>query len=159
MRRLVLIFALLMLAAARAAAPIGASAQTSPSTADDVKFTAMEVYVDPHGTALAAYQVQINATAGDIALVGIEGGEHPAFSQPPYYDKRAILDRQVILAAYSTAANLPSGKTRVATLMVRISGKQQPKWSAMLMVAGSAEGRSIDASVTVAEASGGKSNG
>jgi hypothetical protein len=157
MRRLVMIFAMLMLTAARAAAPIGESAQTSP--ADDGKFAAMDVYLDPHGTALAAYQVQINATAGDIALVGIEGGEHPAFSQPPYYDKRAILDRQVILAAYSTAANLPSGKTRVATLMVRISGKQQPKWSAMLMVAGSAEGKSIDASVTVAEASGGKSNG
>jgi len=151
-----LIFALLLLASAGGASSNAPPSAASSSAADDVRFAALNVYLDPHGTPLAAYQAQVTTNSNDVTLVGIEGGEHPAFAQPPYYDKRAILSRRLIFAAYSTASTLPSSKTRVATLMVRISGKQEPKWNALLMVAGSVEGKSIDASVTVAESSDGK---
>ena len=64
-------------------------------------------------------------TAGDVKLVGIEGGEHAAFAQPPYYDPKALLNERIVIAAFNTAGadKLPSGKTRVARLMVRVDGE------------------------------------
>ena len=66
------------------------------SAKDDTQsspFTYVDVFIDPHGRALGAYQFELRATAGDVALVGIEGGEHAAFSHPPYYDPKALLNQ------------------------------------------------------------------
>ena len=51
-----------------------------------VRFAAVDVYVDATDKTLGAYQFELTAEVGEIAIVGIEGGEHPAFAEPPYYD-------------------------------------------------------------------------
>src|SRR5512140_2968924 len=77
------------------------------------RFGAVDIYVDSGSTPLAAYQLEFTATNGVAKIVGIEGGEHTAFRQPPFYDPKAIQHERVILAGFSTAdaAGLPIGKT------------------------------------------------
>lgn len=89
--------------------------------APPARLTTLDVIVDAGADALAAYQVEINAD-GEAEILSVEGGEHPAFSPPPYYDPAALHRRRIILAAFSTSTNLPSGRTRVATLHLRESG-------------------------------------
>ena len=118
------------------------------------RFAAFDVLIDSGKTPLAAYQVKIVATSGDVTLVGIEGSGHPAFSAAPYYDKHAILNKQIIVAAYSLAGSLPTGKTRVATLMVRLGSSTKPDWRITLQVAGGADGKPINAAASIVEHSG-----
>ena len=118
-------------------------------------FVAFDVLIDSGKTPLAAYQVRIVATSGDITLVGIEGSDQQAFAAAPYYDKRAILSKQIIVAGYSLAGSLPTGKTRVATLMVRIGSSATPDWHVTLQVAGGADGKQIPATASIVEHSGG----
>ena len=55
----------------------------------------------------------------------------------------------MIVAAFSTAADLPRGRTRVATLMVQITGDAEPAYDAKLVTAASADGKPVPATVTV----------
>jgi hypothetical protein len=126
----------------------GGSSADDSNTTQTSRFEAVGVYIDPHGKPLAAYQCELIAEQGDVTLVGIQGGDHPAFSQPPYYDPHALLSHRIILAALSTAANLPAAKTRVATLMVRVSGTLEPKYVARCQVAASADAKPMDAEIT-----------
>lgn len=119
------------------------------------RFTAFDVLIDSGKTPLAAYQVQIVATPGDVTLVGVEGSDNPAFAAAPYYDKHAILKKQIIVAGYSLAGSLPTGKTRVATLMVRLGSGAKPDWNVTLEVAGGADGKQIPATASIVEHSGG----
>src|SRR5438552_2611435 len=66
------------------------------------RFGAMDIFIDSGSTPLAAYQIEIAATNGLAKIVGIEGGEHPAFQQPPFYDPKAMQHDRVILAGFST---------------------------------------------------------
>lgn len=113
------------------------------------RFEAIDIYLDAGETPVAAYQLAIRDPASRIAIVGIEGGEHAAFAQPPYYDPKAMQQDHVILAAYSLAApaDLPSGKTRVATLHVHVSGDQPVQYQATLTTAAAADGTPIPASL------------
>ena len=115
-------------------------------------FTFVDIFVDPHGKPLAAYQFELRATAGDVKLVGIEGGEHKAFAQPPYYDPKALLNDRVVIAAFTTASadTLPSAKTRVARLMVR-AGTGKPAYDVKLRVAASADAKPIEAAISISE--------
>lgn len=113
------------------------------------RFTNVDVMVDPRGSALAAYQVEFVADANRVTLVGIEGGEHAAFSKPPYYDPKAMAGNRVILAALNTGRDLPMTKTRVARLHLRIVGEGMPSLSAKLIVAASSNDRTIPADVSV----------
>jgi len=150
MKRIVpLIF--LMLGLLGGSAPEGNRvAATRPSA----RFAAFDVLIDSGKTPLAAYQVKIVATSGDVTLVGIEGSDQQAFAAAPYYDKRAILSKQIIVAGYSVAGSLPTGKTRVATLMVRIGSSIKPDWHITLQVAGGADGKQIPATASIVEHSG-----
>src|SRR5690348_13106857 len=96
---------LLMLANGRAAA------------ADDgpIRFRPVHVYVDAGGTPLAAYQIEI-VVDGNAQIVGVEGGEHPAFALSPHYDPAALASGRIIIAAFNTGPDLPSQRTRVATV-------------------------------------------
>ena len=47
------------------------------------RFAVVDVYIDAANAALAAYQVEILTTQGTVKIVGIEGGEHAAFKEPP----------------------------------------------------------------------------
>jgi len=124
------------------------------ATQPNVRFAAFDVLIDSGKTPLAAYQVKIVTTSGDITLVGIEGSDQPAFAAAPYYDKHAILNKQIIVAGYSLAGSLPTGKTRVATLMVRIGSSIKPDWHVTLQVAGGADGKQIPATASIVEHSG-----
>ncbi len=96
-------------------------------------FRVLDVYVDSGASPLAAYQFEFDTSqknAGGLKLVGIEGGESTAFKEPPRYDPRALTlpAPRVIVAAFNTGKDLPTGKTRVARLMVRVApGAALPK--------------------------------
>jgi hypothetical protein len=87
-------------------------------------FRYLDVFIDPQGKPLAAYQFELVAPKG-VQLVGIEGGEHKAFAHPPYYDPKALQQgERIVIAAFDTGADLPAGRTRVARLSVRVDNGQ-----------------------------------
>jgi hypothetical protein len=137
--RLIALLALIVLPAhARAADP-----QAGP-----IRFRPVHVYVDPAGTPLAAYQIEIVAD-GNAQIVGVEGGAHVAFARPPHYDPAALAGGRIIIAAFNTGQDLPSQRTRVATVHMRETGTTEPSYRATLQAAGGADGRPIDATVAL----------
>jgi hypothetical protein len=60
-----------------------------------------------------------------------------------------LLQDRIIVADFSTAGDLPKGKTRVATLQVRVTGDVEPTYAGTLQVAASAGGKPIDAALTL----------
>ena len=123
----------------------------TPATAAAVGFQTVDVTLDPKGQPLAAYQLEFAADERRVKLVGVEGGDHAAYREPPYYDPAALSRHRVILAAFSTSADLPRTPVRVARLHVQVSGDGLPQWTAKLIVASSSEAASIPADVRVSE--------
>ena len=114
------------------------------------RFAAVDVVVDPKGQPLAAWQIEFTAEPGQISLVGVEAGEHPAYAaRPPYYDPAALAGRRIILGDFSLAKDLPSAPTRVARLMLEIRGPQQPQYVAKLIAAADPDAKPIPATVTI----------
>ena len=114
-----------------------------------VRFAAVEVFIDSGEQALAAWQFELAAERGDVKIVGIEGGEHPAFKSPPYYDPAAMQHDRVVVAAFSTGNDLPKGKTRIARIHVQIAGGVQPEYAIRLDTAGGPDGRRIQATLSL----------
>src|SRR5207247_3897063 len=110
-----------------------------------IRFVAVDVFVDSGAQPLAAYQLTFFARRGDVKIVSIEGGEHPAFQQPPYYDPKAIQRERAVLAAFNTgpAGKLPTGRSRVATLHLQLNGARAPEYKVNLAAAASCDGRPI----------------
>lgn len=117
------------------------------------RFCAVDIYVDSGSTPLAAYQIRFGATNGVARIVGIEGGEHPAFRQPPVYDPKALQHERVIIASFSTApaAELPAGKTRLATIHYQTTEAQPPRFEVTLQAAGDTQGNRIPAQASFEE--------
>ena len=114
------------------------------------RFAWVDAWIDPHGLPLAAYQFELKSSGGGaVTLVGVEGGEHPAFAPPPYYDSKANVQKRIVIAGFNTGEELPKGRTRVARVMVRVTGN--PTYSATLQVAASQEAKPIDADLSVSE--------
>jgi hypothetical protein len=113
----------------------------------------VDVFVDSKDKPLAAYQLDFAVTNGNAKIVGIEGGEHPAFGQPPFYDPKAMQHERVILAAFSTEAadKLPTGKTRVATIHLQVEAVTEPQFELKLQAAADAQGNRLAAEASVAE--------
>jgi hypothetical protein len=128
-------------------------AQETNVATSPVRFQTVDVFVDAKDQPLAAYQVEVAAPAGTVKIAGIEGGEHPAFREPPFYDLRAIQHERVILAAFNTGAadQLPKGRTRVAALHVQVMGAASPEFTVKLHTAGGADGKKIAAEAKVEE--------
>jgi hypothetical protein len=127
-------------------------AQHDPmATPAQLRFQALDLFIDSGDTPLAAYQVEIRAAAAHARLVGVEGGEPASgpFVDPPYYDPAALhedqLAERIILAAFSTAHELPTGRTRVARIHVQVSGDAQ--YASDLLAAGNADGQRINATL------------
>ena len=120
-------------------------AQQSADEEGRTRFCAVDIFIDSGSTPLAAYQVRFAATNGTAKIVGIEGGEHPAFRQPPFYDPKAIQNDVAIVAAFSTApsAELPTGKTRVATIHLRITQNSRQQFELKLQTTADAQGNKI----------------
>jgi hypothetical protein len=116
----------------------------------NVRFAAVDIFLDPNGQPLAAYQLEFFSANGQVKIVSIEGGEHPAFKDAPYYDPKAIQSERVLLAAFSTksAAGLPTTKTRVATIHVQITGNA-PEYKSKLNTAASPTGKTITPVMTI----------
>ncbi len=123
---------------------VGWAAAAQPQGAG-VRFQAVHVFVDTGAEPLAAYQLDLQVTTGNVRIVGIEGGENAAFADPPYYDPTAIQGDRVIIGAFSTApaGTLPVGRTRIATIHVRVTGDRQPEYEAELSVTATADGGAI----------------
>jgi len=127
--------------------------QVPGANAPDVRFGVVDVFIDSGAAPLAAYQFELNVTAGDVTLVGVEGGDHRAYRQPPYYDPAALARQRIVIAAFDLGTDLPRGKTRVARLMVRVRGPVVPAYAATLAVAAGADGKSVNATLSVSDTS------
>ena len=132
------------LLAAMLFSPSSIFAQESKSA---VRFEAVDIFVDSGAKPLAAFQLEFRVGNGDAKIVGVEGGSHAAFREPPFYDPKAIQQERVILAAFSTAKadQLPRNKTRVATIHLQINGTKEPEFTVKLKTAADADGRKIQA--------------
>lgn len=127
-----------------------------PSTvqaADTPRFGTVDIYLDPHGLPLAAYQLELNTSDAQVKISGIEGGGHTTFQNPPYYDPKAMQGNQVILAAFSKAAadQLPKGKVRVATVHYMTTGSGKPDFTLKLITSGTSNARKIKAEASIQE--------
>lgn len=119
---------------------------------DDVRFVAFDVYIDSGDESLAAYQLDISDLSGRSKIVGVEGGEATAFDAPPYYDPAALHNEgRIILGAFTIDDDATTGRTRVARLHMQIEGEQPVDFDVKLIVAADADGRDIDANVTITE--------
>jgi hypothetical protein len=130
-----------------------ASAFAQTSSTNSIRFQPVEIFADTHTNALAAYQLEFTVTSGNAKIVGIEGGAHPAFAEAPFYDPKAIQQERVILAAFSIqpADKLPTGKTRVATIHLQISGSDELKFETKLTTAANSQGKKIAATISATE--------
>lgn len=124
------------------AAPLFAQ---QPAEESPVRFRAVDIYIDSGSTPLAAYQLEFSVTNTVAKIVGIEGGAHPAYHEPPYYDPKAIQQERVIIAAFNTDKpdKLPTGKTRVATIHLEIVGAEKPAYQLKIQAGGGSAGNRI----------------
>ena len=150
MRPLALTIAMLLAAAVSTVR--GSSAV--PATAA-VDFTTIEIFVDSADRPLAAYQFDFSSRTPGVKIVGLEGGEHPAFNAPPYYDPHAMMGDRVIAAAFSTEppTKLPVGKTRVATLHLELPAGSKPYYEVTLTAAATSDGSKLPATITFVKGS------
>jgi len=114
-----------------------------------VRFAPVHVYLDSGNAPLAAYQFELKAAAGTIKIVGVEGGEHPAFQEAPYYDPAALAQDRIIIAAFNTGRNLPTGRTRIATIHLQITGAAKPQYELEVTVAADPDGQETPAELTL----------
>jgi hypothetical protein len=139
-------FGLLLVLFFRLAA--GLFAQSAGSEEGRSRFCAVDIFVDSKTTPLAAYQLEFTVTNGATRIVGIEGGEHPAFREAPFYDPKAMQNERVVIASFNTGTNLPSGKSRVATIHLQTTETNTLQCELRLQAAADAQGTRV-----VAEAS------
>lgn len=119
---------------------------------NDVRFEAIDVFVDAGDQALAAYQFELKSRTPGVEIVGIEGGEHAAFKEPPYYDSNAMRHNRVIIAAFNTGNQLPEGRSRVARIHVQLQGPGVKEYETKLSVSATVNGKRVPASASVAKA-------
>jgi hypothetical protein len=130
-----------------------ATAQKPAASPINHYFRAFDVFIDSKDKALAAYQMEVSFSGANAKIVGIEGGKHKAFEEPPVYDPKAIQNERIIIAAFSTnpAATLPKGRTRIATLHVQTAGEEQQPYEVFSTVAATANGQKIAITTSVEE--------
>ena len=126
----------------------GGAAQQTEVLQEPVTFVPLHIYLDSGDQPLSVYQFELKITRGDVRIVGVEGGEHPAFQNAPYYDPKALSEDRIIIAAYSTDSSLPTGRTRIATLHLQVRGQTPPEYKLALTVSADAQGKPIPATIT-----------
>jgi hypothetical protein len=136
-----------------AASLLSAAAQQTATNDSAIRFRAVDIYVDSKDKPLAAYQIEFSVTNGNARIVGIEGGEHSAFSEPPFYDPKAMQHERVIIAAFSTnvASNLPKGKMRIATIHIQTGSAVELEFELKLQAAADSNGNKIAAEANAEE--------
>ena len=119
-----------------------------PENQPKVRFAPLHIYLDSGNKPLAAYQFELKATAGQIKIVGVEGGQHQAFKEAPYYDPAALANDRIIIAAFNTDSDLPKGRTRIATIHLQIIGDAEPDYDLKLIVAADTDANEIPAKIS-----------
>jgi len=122
--------------------------QDIPAVQSKVRFVPLHIYLDSGNKSLGAYQFELKATAGQIKIVGVEGGQHKAFREAPYYDPAALTNDRIIIAAFNTGSELPKGRTRIATIHLQIIGDTEPDYELKLIVAADANANEIPAKIS-----------
>lgn len=114
------------------------------------RFVAYDMFIETAAAPLAAWQVEIADRADAATIVGLEGGAAGAFSEPPTYDPNALMTGRIIVANFSTntAEALPTGRTRVATLHLRIEPNGKPDFTIELTAVATVDGRPLRANVS-----------
>ncbi|MFH1811141.1 MAG: hypothetical protein ABIJ09_20540 [Pseudomonadota bacterium] len=120
---------------------LGSAASAQDGSPSGLRFAPLDVTMDCDGAPLAAYQLELVAD-GDAQIVGVEGGESKPFSDAPYYDPAALMHGRIVVAAFSTAADLPSTSPRLLTLHLRLAGAE-PTFSLKVIASVDREGRPI----------------
>ena len=154
MNRLLAIVSLLLLLPL-----VGFAQLTQPPQEEDLQyetpprstFTTIELWLDTCEKPLAAYQLELAATEGDVRIVGIEGAAPDSiFAEPPYYDPAAMQNERIIIADFSTAPpeKLLAGRFRIASIHLQVVGDVQPAFETKLTVAAGADGAPIEAQLT-----------
>jgi hypothetical protein len=128
-----------LFAVVAAAALLGIAATGSHAQ----RYQPVDVYVDSGDQPLAAYQLEVTVH-GDAMIVGVEGGDAPAFAAAPHYDPKALAGGRIIIADLDVGTDLPHGRIRVATLHMRESGAP-PTYQVTLQAAANADGTPIPA--------------
>lgn len=113
-----------------------------------VRFAPIHIYLDSGNKVLAAYQFELKAAAGQVKIVGVEGGQHNAFKEAPYFDPAALANDCIIIAAFNTGSELPKGRTRIATIHLQIIGDAEPDYELKLTVAADADANEIPAKIS-----------
>lgn len=115
------------------------------------EFAVFDIYLDSGAEPLAAYQINVSDERAAVKILSVEGGEHPAFAEPPKFDAKAIQRDIIKIAAFSLngRAQLPSGRTRIASLHVEIGPGLTPEWIASVQAAADPGGSKISAQVTI----------
>jgi len=132
------------------------SEQDYSTAQSGVRFAPLHIYLDSGKSSLAAYQFEVRVVrepplqpaAGQIKIVGVEGGQHKAFKEAPYYDPAALANDRIIIAAFNTGRDLPTDRTRIATIHLQIIGDAEPQYELKLIVAADADGKEIPAEIT-----------
>jgi len=128
--------------------PAQQSEQDNASVKPKFRFAPLHIYLDSGSQPLAAYQFELKAPAGQVKIVGVEGGEHKAFKEAPYYDPAALANDRIIIAAFNTGRELPKGRTRIATIHLQIIGDAEPDYELKLVVAADADAKEIPAKIS-----------
>jgi hypothetical protein len=123
--------------------------QDIPTVQSNVRFTPLHIYIDSGNKSLAVYQFELKAPAGQIKIVGVEGGQHKALEEAPYYDPAALANDRIIIAAFNTGSELPKGRTRIATIHLQIIGNAEPDYELKLIVAADADANEIPAKISL----------
>lgn len=129
---------------------LGAGSPTLSQEAPEIRFVPARLVIDAGDAPLAAFQVEVITETGRVELVGLEGNGALPFQNPPYYDPQALQRDEVVVAGFSTAAaaGLPTGRVRVATLHLQVTGPA-PKFRVALRAAAAPDGRRLAASATL----------
>ncbi len=122
--------------------------QDIPTVQPKVRFAPLHIYLDSGNQPLAAFQFELKAAAGQIKIVGVEGGQHKAFKEAPYYDPAALANDRIIIAAFNTGRELPKGRTRIVTIHLQIIGDAEPDYELKLTVAADADAKEIPAKIS-----------
>ena len=131
-----------------------AVALSAGALAQDVRFAAVDIYLDT-AEPVAAWQFELSDRLGTMKVVGVEQGESAAFERVPYYDREAVRRGQadrIIVADYSLADAdaLPTGKSRIATLHLMLSGETDADFNLQLVTATTYDGEAMDARISLA---------
>ena len=152
LKAMLLVLLLATVAAPEPGPPVEATHPTTNGAIDStkVRFISVDVFIESNDAPLAAYQFDFVAADSNVRIVGLEGGEHAAFAEPPYYDAQAMTGNRVIAAAFSTnaPADLPSGRVRIATVHAQLDVDAEPRFEAKLVTAANADGEKIEARIS-----------